>query len=164
MTDAPDDESIHSHKFVVQRFDGPEEFHLDPRARVDEWLVRLDQLRQMVEEWVQADASEGFSVHPARPVKMLEELMIKFHVPEAEMPAFTVRSGSRELAFFRPNALWVVGANGRVDIITPTSAPMLVDTSQPFTRPVRWVLYGGRATAQGAMFTRSRLVDLLHEQ
>jgi len=37
---------------------------------------------------------------------------------------------------FQPKGLWVIGANGRVDLITKAAAPILVDQSEPLSRPV----------------------------
>jgi hypothetical protein len=63
-------------------------------------------------------------------------LMRRFDVSPREMPVFELRSGPERVMRIQPKGLWIIGANGRVDLITKATAPILVDQSEPL-EPVR---------------------------
>jgi hypothetical protein len=111
-------------------------------GRVADWLERLATLRCQVASWI-AEAPElgSLTLCDLPPVPMSEDLMRRFGVKPAEMPAFELRDGSRRVMRFLPKGLWIIGANGRVDLITKSAAPILVDISEPFAGPSDWQLY-----------------------
>ncbi|MCA9814147.1 MAG: hypothetical protein KC652_03465 [Cyanobacteria bacterium HKST-UBA01] len=119
----------------------PKRWNTKVSERVRDWIQRLEKLQETVTTWVCNSGIEGLTVERAEPCPMQEELMVNHNVQTAEMPSFRVLRNRSQVALFRPKALWVVGANGRVDIVTQKGAPMLVDTSEPMTPKSHWKLY-----------------------
>lgn len=119
----------------------PKRWHILISERVKDWINRLKNLQETVTTWVCESGIEGLTVESAEPCLMREELMVNHNVQAAKIPSFRVLRNRSQVALFRPKALWVVGANGRVDIITQSGAPMLVDASEPMTPKPHWKLY-----------------------
>ncbi len=128
--------------------------------RVRDWLDRLQRLNETVRTWVDDLGDQNLSVADAGAVLMNEELMQRYGIPPVDMNAFSVFYGTTKLATFRPKGLWIVGANGRVDIVTPNEAPILVDESEHLTRPERWHLYSSDKRS-GVEFNRETFFSLL---
>lgn len=109
---------------------------------VEDWLVRLLDLRAQMVTWIQESPElSTLTFVDLPPAIMSEELMQRFAVRPREMLVFELRAGSSRVMRFQPKGLWIIGANGRVDLITKAAAPILVDKSQPFARPSEWRLY-----------------------
>jgi hypothetical protein len=126
--------------------------------RIDDWMERLGKLRQLVDGWI----SERTDLHisDARPVPMLEHLMQQYQIPKRSMPAFRVMKGDKQLALFRPVGLWVIGANGRVDVFTEKAAPILVDSAPKFEKPA-WKLYMSKSPRDAIEFNQETLYSIL---
>jgi hypothetical protein len=71
---------------------------------------------------------------------MHEEPMQRAGVPEHRQPALHLRDPSGHEVWIWPVALWVVGANGRVDILSTKGVYSLIDWAEPF-EPPQWTLY-----------------------
>ncbi|NJO53957.1 MAG: hypothetical protein HC829_03150 [Bacteroidales bacterium] len=82
--------------------------------RVQDWKIRLHALFQAVRTWALAN---GWRVDDSGTVGMHEELMQTFDVPATEQPTLRL-DGDRGYALFKPKGLWVIGANGRIDLYT----------------------------------------------
>lgn len=134
----------------------------DVHQRVDDWIERLRNLRLSVERWIAEEPQHELSVIDAPAVPMLERMMVEFKIPSELMPAFSVMKGEQILALFRPVALWVIGANGRIDIVTRKSAPILIDTAPHFDKP-RWRMYLSTLTppTEAIDFTKDSFFKLL---
>jgi hypothetical protein len=81
--------------------------------RVKDWLKRLDALLNQIKNWASAN---GWTVEDGAPVPMREEPMERFAVPESRQPSLSIRSVQGAEIWIKPKGLWVIGANGRVDI------------------------------------------------
>ena len=97
------------------------------QRRVDDWLHRLTALYAEISIW--ADQN-GWSHTPRRPVSMHEELMQRAGLPARDQPSLILTPPKGERIWFKPKGLWVIGANGRIDIYTTTDLLLLVDTAQ----------------------------------
>ena len=128
--------------------------------RIDNWLDRLSQLRQTVERWIQERAELDLRLEDAPAVPMREYLMQVHHIQERSMPAFKIMKGSQQLALFRPVGLWVVGANGRVDVFTAKAAPILVDSAAEFEKPA-WKLYMNKSPRNAIEFNKESFYKVL---
>lgn len=130
--------------------------------RVDDWIERLRNLRLSVERWINEEPQYELHTVDAPAVPMLERMMVEFKIPSELMPAFSVVRGDEILALFKPVALWVIGANGRVDIVTKKSAPILIDSATHFGDP-RWRMYLSKLTSptEAIDFTKDSLFRLL---
>jgi FtsZ-binding cell division protein ZapB len=115
--------------------------HDQIEAGADDWIERLRALRSQMEAWLQTPDLAHLSIVDQPPVSMSEEPMRRFGVKQRMMPAFEIRAGNQRIMRFQPKGLWIIGANGRVDLITKAAAPILADLSEPLSRPSNWQLY-----------------------
>lgn len=129
--------------------------------RVDDWLCRLQDMRDQIDTWLRADDFAELTVYDLPSTPMHEDLMRKFGVGPREMPAFEIRSGEKRIMRFLPKGLWIIGANGRVDLVTRVSAPILVDQSEPLSGVSDWQLYDPRDKARSVPFDEKAFRDLV---
>lgn len=128
--------------------------------RIDNWMDRLSQLRKFVEEWIQERPDLELRLEDAAAVPMHEHLMQQYKIPERSMPAFKVLKENQQLALFRPAGLWVVGANGRIDVFTAKSAPILIDSAGQFENPA-WKLYMSKSPRDAIEFNKESFYNIL---
>ena len=60
-----------------------------------------------------------------------------------------------------PNGLWVVGANGRMDVFGTRDSWTLVDESEPLSSSPNWVLYSRSPKDRGKLLNRPAVSRLL---
>jgi len=113
--------------------------------RLADWHDRVYELYDGIEREL-----ESTRFKPKREQKYAppEEFARRFDITETEQPRIDalhiVRQDDTDAAILYPRGLWIIGANGRVDLrITPpvgtTETYMLVDVSEPLTRPAKWL-------------------------
>jgi hypothetical protein len=85
-----------------------------------------------------------------RTTTMYEELMKKYGVAEETLPLLDMYKNQKIFATFKPIGLWVLGANGRVDVLTESGAYIIVDTSDNRSEP-RWEVYSPNNRKKGRM-------------
>src|ERR1019366_7471849 len=98
---------------------------------------RLDTLFKQIKAWA---AATGWTAEDGAPTPMHEEMMERFGVSERQQPTLRVRSGKGPEIWIKPKGLWVIGANGRVDMYSRKGAFALVDVADTFQAP-QWVLH-----------------------
>ena len=101
------------------------------QRRVDDWADRVDGLFRTVAEAL----PEGWSPAASATVPMHEELMRKYNVPPKRLPTLPLRHQSGAGASLVPRSLWVIGANGRLDLTFNGQRYIVFDTSDSFTPP-----------------------------
>jgi hypothetical protein len=142
-------------------FDYRKRWHDQIEKKADDWIERLHELRSQMETWLQIPDFAHLSVVDQPSVRMSEELMQRFGVQQRMMPTFEIRAGERRVMRFQPKGLWVIGANGRVDLITKVAAPILVDQSEPLSRPRNWQLYDSSDHGRSVPLTQETFRDLV---
>lgn len=115
--------------------------------RVEDWLRRLDDLKAQIGRWTAGLPLSEIIDRP--PVTMNEDLMREYGVEARAMPSFDVLARRHRAVRFQPKGLWTLGGNGRVDLVTPASALILVDRSEPLSSPSRWTVYRLRERMRG---------------
>ena len=101
------------------------------RRRVDDWEERLNDLYATIESWL----PNGWTAGKGPPVLMHAELMREFQVAPRQLPTLELASESGEPARLEPRGLWIVGANGRVDLKRDGHHYLIVDRAENFERP-----------------------------
>jgi hypothetical protein len=91
---------------------------------VDHWIRRVDRLYADIEAWLGSDKSIRFE--RTRTITMSEEMMQQFAVTDREVPILDVVSECQTIASFVPRGLWLIGAWGRVDLITKDRTFILI--------------------------------------
>jgi len=100
--------------------------------RVADWIQRLNDLYALLESWL----PPGWKARRGRTTSMHEELMQSHGVSARTIPILELNHSTSH-ATVEPRALWVIGANGRVDLRTDKGVYLIVDTSGNF-EPTNW--------------------------
>jgi len=124
-------------------------------ARVEDWKSRLHDLFRLVRGWA---LENGWEVDGSGTVEMHEELMRRFGIPATEQPTLRL-DGNQRYVLFKPKALWVVGANGRIDLYTTKGAFIIVDLAEPSANP-KWTIFRATDKRDGDHFTPEMLDNL----
>ena len=127
---------------------------------VDEWLCRVGRLYTDVQEWLGDRGDLRFE--KTRTVTISEEIMQRFAVTDREVPVLDVVLGEQVLASFVPRGLWLIGAWGRVDVITKDKTSILVVIKQADELEWRVVSAGDRHPT--GRFDRAALLELMNGQ
>jgi len=114
--------------------DFPEPTEEEVRAQVADWLERLDDLFASIKDWATA---RGWRIEPQEPVVMHNERMQRFGLAPVPMESFMLHAPEGGKVWVMPNALWVIGANGRVDLLGTNGVYVLFDRA-PSLAPPEW--------------------------
>jgi hypothetical protein len=106
-------------------------------ARVRDWVRRLNELYALLDKWMPNDLAA--KVLRGRLLQVTEPLMSQFKVAPHEIPTYTVMIGKRRVAFV-PSVLWMVGANGRVNVSSDARQHTLVDLGGEVSKQSDWQL------------------------
>jgi hypothetical protein len=132
-------------------------------TRVEGWLRRLAALRQTFEQWIAGSQTDGLRIVDKQPASMHEEPMRRFGVGPAEMPVYEIERNGVRLMRVQPKGLWVIGANGRVDLVTRTASLILVDASDPESTDPNWEVYQSHERRHSIPLNREVFLDLLQQ-
>ncbi|MGJ3261868.1 MAG: hypothetical protein ACFE0R_01410 [Salinarimonas sp.] len=130
----------------------PDERIVEPAAvaaRVDDWVGRLDALFADIRTWAE---QHGWAAAETPSIPMREEMMERAGLPERRQPMLRLEAEGGRYAWFKPKALWVIGANGRIDLYTSAGIAVIVDVADAFDPP-DWRIYRGPIKAEGQRFT-----------
>ena len=124
--------------------------------RVQDWKKRLRALFDEVSAWA---TENGWQVNGTGSVRMHEELMREFDVPETDQPTLRLDRQDR-YALFIPKGLWVIGANGRIDLYTSKGTFIIVDLAEQGSDP-SWTIFRASAKPDGDHFEPGMLAGLV---
>lgn len=125
--------------------------------RIDDWLIRLRHLFEETRRWA---LENGWLIEDSSNSLMDEELMRRFKVSPQHQPTLRLNRKEGGYALFKPKGLWVVGANGRVDLYTSKGVFILVDQAGRYEAP-RWTLFRMPERRGGVPFTPDLLLSLV---
>lgn len=108
------------------------------KSRVDDWLTRINLLYEQIEVWIK-DYKE-FDCLKDRQIIMHEELMKSHHTPAKNIDILDVYMKEIIILSFVPFGLWVIGSNGRLDVVAKNNTWLLIDKSLPLKSPQEWTL------------------------
>ena len=101
--------------------------------RVIDWIARIDGLYNQIDGWL-PPLWHSSRVSSRR---MQEELMVKTKVGPRDVPVLDLVSGGNAVVTLEPRGLWIVGANGRIDLFAGERHFVIVDSAQNFETP-KW--------------------------
>jgi hypothetical protein len=107
-------------------------------TRVEDWLFRVNSLYESVRQAL--SNSSNVHCHKTSSIQMHEELMQRFGVDAVDVPTLDIIKDEETVATFKPIGLWVIGANGRIDILSEKGAYIVVD-SATFGDKADWKVY-----------------------
>jgi hypothetical protein len=126
------------------------------RKRVEDWLSRIDNLYKSLEEWL----PNGWSTRRGASVSMHEELMRNNGVPARDLPTLELLHNGIVGVKIRPYGLWIIGANGRIDLIKGHDRYLILDHAKTFEAP-SWHIAAATERQNPKPFDRGRLEALL---
>ncbi|MDE0004803.1 MAG: hypothetical protein OXQ29_19100, partial [Rhodospirillaceae bacterium] len=103
------------------------------RRRVEDWEARLNGLYAKIGEWL----PDGWEARRGAPVVMHAKMMERFGVEAKRLPTLELHSRSGQVVKLVPDALWIIGTNGRVDLKGDGGRYIMIDTADNFEEP-RW--------------------------
>lgn len=130
------------------------------QKRVDDWKYRVNNLIENIKEWASDDVN--ISISAGRKVKMHEGLMKDFNIQMNEIETIDIKKGGKTIIIFKPYGLWVMGANGRIDLLTSSGNNILIDEAKSF-EPPKWKLYLNKSNQEGIDFNTNNFHKLLDE-
>mgnify|MGYP001342180468 CR=1 FL=1 len=128
--------------------------------RVDDWVRRVETLYTLIEHVVANVA--GVACEKSSNMTMHEELMHKYGVPPQQISILDIRKNGKIVVSFKPVGLWVVGANGRIDILMKKGGYYLVDKAD-FGQPPRWEAFPPQNKRAGIPFDATFILDLVRQ-
>lgn len=87
---------------------------LTVQARVGEWRARIDALYAQLKNWSPAEYQWDTSQH----LTMHEEPMKACGVAPVELPVLNIHDAAGWKAKIIPYGLWIIGGDGRLDLLT----------------------------------------------
>ncbi|MEA3642543.1 MAG: hypothetical protein VBE63_21755 [Lamprobacter sp.] len=128
------------------------------QARIADWLERVHDLYATIKDWVQP--IEGFRVVEHQDATMYEELMHRFGISPQAMPTLDFYDDNDLIARVKPIGLWIIGANGRVDLMSRNGGAQIIDESEPF-QGSKWIAHDREDFLEGQLLTKDYLLRKL---
>lgn len=124
--------------------------------RLDDWCRRVDRLYADIDGWL----PDGWSMGDGGTVQIFEDLMQRFDVPARTLPVKSLFRQRILAGRVEPRGLWIIGANGRVDLILPDAHYLIVDRVDSF-EPSNWQVATLMKRREQRPFNRDFLSDVL---
>ena len=124
--------------------------------RVEDWKSRLSTLYDQICDWLPS----SFSGERSGTIKMHEDLMKEYGVPATDVPVLNILHHGAWIAKLVPRALWIIGANGRLDLFIQDGHWILVDRAENFAPP-RWEVAPADHRRKLQPFTHQFLTSVL---
>ena len=105
--------------------------YIDKRS--DGWIRKVEHLYFLIKDTLKNEKEVHYKTDQSK--VMREELMEKYGVPPNNVPIFDLFTGNQLKATFKSIALWVVGAQGRIDILTNIGSYILLDLGDDDAHP-----------------------------
>ena len=99
--------------------------------RVDDWEERLGGLFAAIGDWL----PDGWEARRGAPVRMHEKMMREFGVAARQMPTLELHGRTGEVVRLKPDVLWIIGNNGRIDVKRDGRRYLIVDAAENFEEP-----------------------------
>ena len=122
--------------------------------RIEEWRKRLSTLFAEIKSWLPRDSQ----IIEGEIAQRTEELMVRYGVTPKNLPTLAVLRGKHRISFV-PSALWVIGADGRVNVTTNKTQLILVDQRLTQSSESQWKIVLRQHDTQA--FTKKVLLNLL---
>jgi hypothetical protein len=103
--------------------------------RIQDWENRIKDLFKLIESWLMNN--NKYSMEIKHIIQRNEELMKRFNVLPKKLPVLVINTGKDSLKFI-PSALWIIGGNGRIDILGKWENYLLIDMTEPNSTESNW--------------------------
>jgi len=124
--------------------------------RVKDWKKRISDLYAAVKDWTR---HTEYSLKTGGKLTIYEELMAQFNVHPAQVDTADIYKEERIILTIKPKGLWIIGANGIIDILSAKGSYIIVDIAEQFKTP-KWKLFNGDKR-NGVDLTKQSFLNLL---
>ncbi|MFI5015623.1 MAG: hypothetical protein ACHQAY_25080 [Hyphomicrobiales bacterium] len=101
------------------------------KRRVDDWVQRVKGLYSRIESWLPS----GWDAEQGRSTRMHAELMRQVKLGPRSLPLLDIFRDRVRRATIEPRGLWIIGANGRLDLTTEKDHFVIIDAADNFEPP-----------------------------
>lgn len=126
--------------------------------RVNDWKTRISYLYTTIMQWLHD--YPDYTLVIGQPMQMYEELMETYGIPPEQIDTANLYRAKRLVLSFKPKGLWIIGANGRVDILSPSGSYTLIDKAEQF-QPSQWTLYTTQDKRKGIPFNQQTFLSII---
>jgi hypothetical protein len=134
----------------------------DIEKRIDEWIKRLNCLFDQIDLWIKS--LSNYEGKKSKAFQIQEELMVRFNVKPKEVPCYTIFFQGQKCAIFIPNALWIIGADGRINLTVNEKQYILLDLRSNRTGPSKWNLVTPNIRHIHMPFNKNTLLGLIKKR
>ncbi|MDM8555895.1 hypothetical protein QUF75_14275 [Desulfococcaceae bacterium HSG7] len=127
-------------------------------SRVNDWVNRIEDLYSTVKKAL--SDSEGIECKSVKHMMMHEGLMRNFGVLPKKIPILDLYKNKNLIASFKPVGLWVIGANGRIDILTKSGSFIVVDVAEQGNES-EWKVFTPNNRKKGLVFDSASINKLV---
>ncbi|MCA9435843.1 MAG: hypothetical protein KC978_08675 [Candidatus Omnitrophica bacterium] len=133
-------------------------------AQIEDWEKRLVELYNRIESWYnELPPNETKEFLSGSVLQRDEGPMRRVDVPPRMLPTRSVLYGKNRVSFV-PSALWIVGANGRVNATTNRRQFSLIDVRENDEAPSDWQIVTSQLAQTHVPFTQEVFNDLIERQ
>ena len=125
---------------------------------VKDWKKRFSDLYSDIKSWLK---DSDYSIKHGNKLTMYEKQMEQFNVHPTEIDTADIYKDNKIVLSIKPRGLFIIGANGRIDILSTNGHYMIIDHSEPFETP-QWKLYNG-SKKTAVEFTKQTFLNLLNK-
>ena len=126
--------------------------------RAEDWKIRVKNVIQDITDWLVGE--NDYEIRAAKKQRMEEGLMKSFNVPFKEIDSADIFKNGKMKATIKPFGLWVMGANGRIDLISEKGNFILVDHAEAFEQ-TQWKLHQKDNRQDWVVFDKAVLLNIL---
>lgn len=127
--------------------------------RIIDWKKRVSNLYKESKSWIKERPDLSMTI--GNPTAMYEGLMQSFQIKSTEVDTADILKGKKIMLSFKPKGLWLIGANGRVDIISRVGNYILIDIADQFEAP-NWQIFRATNRQKGRPFNQAELFNLIN--
>lgn len=126
--------------------------------RIDDWKKRISNLYALVNNWL--IDQQGYTMKTNNTVNMYEELMQKYGIEKQLIDVADIFKHDKLILSIKPVGLWIIGANGRVDLITKNDSFIMVDVADWQENP-QWTIFKSKDRRNGQIFSKEIFYNLI---
>ncbi len=127
--------------------------------RLDDWISRIKSFYEILTDWI-TDLSDLTSREGKMP-DIDEEMMKTFGVKPRKINSLDIYKDRKLVMLIKPFALWTLGANGRIDLMTSSGSYIVVDVADHFM-PSKWEVYLKDSRTKGVSLTKKNFLNILN--
>ncbi|SFK63588.1 hypothetical protein SAMN04488518_107126 [Pseudovibrio ascidiaceicola] len=116
----------------------PQDHQKEIASRIEDWQQRISDLYAHIAECAEKHSELWLSENMT--AKLFEKPMHDAGLEPVMLPVLNVGRGKGLIVSFQPIGLWVLGANGRMDILTHNGAYELIDEAE-VGQPPNWQVF-----------------------